>query len=568
MTVPREAVQAQAQGAGEGEGRSGASIAVPVPRAEAQLQQQHLAAGEGLLKSGLDRDGAPPTAPGGLHKPAMIGASSNGSAASVLLGSSPDTGLIAVSSSASLQSGAGAAPSSSGAGGPPAGGRSEAGGSSSTGTADSLGNKTLYLGNLHPFVTEQTLQELFAGLGGITELKVIKDKATGVSAGYGFAKFADYASATVALEKVNKATVFGQEVRINWAFQKEAKDEAGSGAAVHVFVGDLSSDVTDAMLHAAFQGCPGICDARVMWDHATGRSRGYGFVSFRQREEAEAAIQIMHGQFIGARRVRCGWAQHKTDNVLLDKADPTNTNVYVGNLAPELSDAEVRRHFAAFGAIAEVKLYRKGSYGFVRFKSHEDAVRAIVGMNGQVLVGKVVKCSWGRHPGMPPTGVQTSLMLAAAAGLNPLAMGAGGMLGPAGSMGGPVPLGHMMAGGHHGAGMMGSLAMPMAGGGSQAMLHGGPPGGPHLHHPSGPGAAAMMAGAAGLDGVGALAGGAAHHGGGPGGAGAGAQMLDHLSVAGSASMGMLGSHYGMAAGLPHPYGAVSAAGMFGFGPGQ
>jgi hypothetical protein len=48
------------------------------------------------------------------------------------------------------------------------------------------------------------------------------------------------------------------------------------------------------------------------------------------------------------------------------------------------ADAEVRRHFGAFGPIAEVKLYRKGSYGFVRYKNHGDAVRAIVGMNGQV----------------------------------------------------------------------------------------------------------------------------------------------------------------------------------------
>jgi hypothetical protein len=53
--------------------------------------------------------------------------------------------------------------------------------------------------------------------------------------------------------------------------------------------------------------------------------------------------QLMHGQFVGARRVRCGWAQHKTDAVpapdplTLDRADPSNTNVYVGNLAPSLS---------------------------------------------------------------------------------------------------------------------------------------------------------------------------------------------------------------------------------------
>ena len=39
------------------------------------------------------------------------------------------------------------------------------------------------------------------------------------------------------------------------------------------------------------------------------------------------------------------------------------------------------------------------------------------------MAGKLVKCSWGRHPNTPPSGVQASLMLAAAAGLNPLALG-------------------------------------------------------------------------------------------------------------------------------------------------
>ncbi|KAL4437767.1 hypothetical protein ABPG77_005679 [Micractinium sp. CCAP 211/92] len=370
----------------------------------------------------------------------------------VLLGGSPETGLIAVSSSASLTSSAAAA------------------------QAAAEGNKTLYLGNLHPFVTEQTLQEVFAGLGGITELKVIKDKATGVSAGYGFAKFTDTASAQAALDKVNKTVLFGQEARVNWAFQKEQKEEVANH--FHVFVGDLSSDVTDAMLHAAFQACPGCSDARVMWDHATGRSRGYGFVSFRQRSEADAAIQAMHGQFIGARRVRCGWAQHKTDGIvsmdpqILDRADPTNTNVYVGNLAPALTDAEVRRHFGAFGPIAEVKLYRKGSYGFVRYKSHQDAVHAIVGMNGQSLGGKVMKCSWGRHPSTPPSSVQTSLMLAAAAGLNPLAMGNTGMLGHGamghGSMGAPGSIASHM--GMVGGGM--PIGMPMAGASAQSLIHG------------------------------------------------------------------------------------------------
>jgi nucleolysin TIA-1/TIAR len=42
-------------------------------------------------------------------------------------------------------------------------------------------------------------------------------------------------------------------------------------------------------------------------------TKGYGFVSFRTREEADLAMQQMNGQFVGHRRVRCGWAQHKQD---------------------------------------------------------------------------------------------------------------------------------------------------------------------------------------------------------------------------------------------------------------
>lgn len=103
--------------------------------------------------------------------------------------------------------------------------------------------------------------------------------------------------------------------------------------------------------------------------------------------------QGQHGQTIGSRRVRCGWAQHKVgesaapvDAAVLDRSDPTNTNVYVGNLDVALTDSEIRRHFSSFGALAEMKLHRKGAYGFVRFRSHADAVRAIVGSNAQVCV--------------------------------------------------------------------------------------------------------------------------------------------------------------------------------------
>ena len=79
--------------------------------------------------------------------------------------------------------------------------------------------------------------------------------------------------------------------------------------------------------------------------------------------------------------MQCGWAQHKADAnasdiTSVDRADPSNANVYVGNIAAEVSDAELRLQFQQFGNILEVKAYRKGSYGFVQFEVSASAVPA------------------------------------------------------------------------------------------------------------------------------------------------------------------------------------------------
>ena len=52
--------------------------------------------------------------------------------------------------------------------------------------------KSLYVGNLSCFVTEVTLHDIFSTLGKIAECKVIKDKQTGLPAGYAFVRFEDH----------------------------------------------------------------------------------------------------------------------------------------------------------------------------------------------------------------------------------------------------------------------------------------------------------------------------------------------------------------------------------------
>ena len=58
-------------------------------------------------------------------------------------------------------------------------------------------------------------------------------------------------------------------------------------------------------------------DCRVVRDPQTLKSKGYGFVSFTKKVEAENAITLMNGQWLGSRSIRTNWATRKP---------PTNRN--------------------------------------------------------------------------------------------------------------------------------------------------------------------------------------------------------------------------------------------------
>ncbi|KAL3147438.1 hypothetical protein ABBQ38_014500 [Trebouxia sp. C0009 RCD-2024] len=271
---------------------------------------------------------------------------------------------------------------------------------SSRGPFDPSSCTSVYVGNLHPYVTEPLLHATFSAAGPISQVKIKKDKATGMSAGFGFVEYEDHRSAARALQTLNGQHLWNQQVRVNWAYQKDQREDTSGHC--HIFVGDLSSEVTHEGLFAAFQHCGDCSDANVIWDRTTGRSKGYGFVSFRTQDAAEQGIAMMNGKLVGSRRIRCGWAQHKQaanslDYTTVHSANPHNCNVYVGNVSPDVSDADLRHHFGPYGDITDVKIYRKGGYGFVNYLDHSEAVHAIVAMNGHIIGNKAINCAWGRH---------------------------------------------------------------------------------------------------------------------------------------------------------------------------
>ncbi|CAI0470768.1 unnamed protein product [Linum tenue] len=232
--------------------------------------------------------------------------------------------------------------------------------------------RSVYVGNIHNQVTEPLLQEVFASTGPVEGCKLVRKEKSS----YGFVHYFDRRSAAIAIVSLNGRHLFGQPIKVNWAYASSQREDTSSH--FNIFVGDLSPEVTDAMLFASFSVFPSCSDARVMWDQTTGRSRGFGFVSFRSQQDAQSAINDLTGKWLGSRQIRCNWAtkgagsnddQQSSDAKTIveltngsseDGKEPINsdapennpqyTTVYVGNLAPEATQLDLHRHFHFLGA--------------------------------------------------------------------------------------------------------------------------------------------------------------------------------------------------------------------------
>jgi RNA recognition motif-containing protein len=78
-----------------------------------------------------------------------------------------------------------------------------------------------------------------------------------------------------------------------------------------VFVGGLSWGTNDDQLFRAFEKFGAVVEARVITDRDTGRSRGFGFVTFEEDSAAQSAIEGMDGKTLDGRAIRVNEAAER-----------------------------------------------------------------------------------------------------------------------------------------------------------------------------------------------------------------------------------------------------------------
>lgn len=145
----------------------------------------------------------------------------------------------------------------------------------------------------------------------ISSIKVIRNKQTGISEGYGFVEFFSHTTAEKVLQTYSCIVMPNaeQSFRLNWATFSTGDRRASNGSDLSIFVGDLAADVTDSLLHETFASkYPSVKAAKVVIDANTGRSKGYGFVRFGDDNERSLAMTEMRGVYCSSRAMRIGAA--------------------------------------------------------------------------------------------------------------------------------------------------------------------------------------------------------------------------------------------------------------------
>ena len=91
-----------------------------------------------------------------------------------------------------------------------------------------MGRK-LYVGNLPYSVTEQDLSAKFAACGTVESVKLITDRDTGRSKGFGFIEMASDSEAQGAIKKLNSTDYDGRPMKVNEAKPQEKRGDGGRG---------------------------------------------------------------------------------------------------------------------------------------------------------------------------------------------------------------------------------------------------------------------------------------------------------------------------------------------------
>ncbi|XP_027393514.1 polyadenylate-binding protein 4 isoform X6 [Bos indicus x Bos taurus] len=261
----------------------------------------------------------------------------------------------------------------------------------------------VFIKNLDKSIDNKALYDTFSAFGNILSCKVVCDENG--SKGYAFVHFETQEAADKAIEKMNGMLLNDRKVFVGrFKSRKEREAELGAKAKefTNVYIKNFGEEVDDENLKELFSQFGKTLSVKVMRD-PSGKSKGFGFVSYEKHEDANKAVEEMNGKEITGKVIFVGRAQKKVERQaeLKRKFEQLKqerisryqgVNLYIKNLDDTIDDEKLRKEFSPFGSITSAKVMledgRSKGFGFVCFSSPEEATKAVTEMNGRIVGSK------------------------------------------------------------------------------------------------------------------------------------------------------------------------------------
>jgi len=254
---------------------------------------------------------------------------------------------------------------------------------------------SLYVGDLHPDVTEAWLYEIFNTVGPVGSIRICRDSVSRRSLGYGYVNFLNVKDAERAIDTLNYSSIKGRSCRIMWS---QRDPSLRKNAVGNIYVKNLDKNIDNKALYDTFSLFGNILSCKVAMD-SDGKSRGYGFVHYETEEAAKQSIERVNGMQIGEKTVEVTLFQNHNE-----RGDSSGgfTNIYTKNVPTGFDEDMLKEMFGAFGTITSSCIMedKQGRpFAFINFEKPEDAKKACDELNGKdTRTPEQKELSEGRDP--------------------------------------------------------------------------------------------------------------------------------------------------------------------------
>lgn len=139
-------------------------------------------------------------------------------------------------------------------------------------------------------MTQEEVRSLFTSIGEIESCKLVRDKVTGQSLGYGFVNYVREEDALRAVSSFNGLRLQNKTIKVSYA--RPSNDQIKGS---NLYVSGIPKSMTLHELESIFRPFGQIITSRILSDNVTGLSKGVGFVRFDKKDEADNAIKTLNG---------------------------------------------------------------------------------------------------------------------------------------------------------------------------------------------------------------------------------------------------------------------------------